>query len=40
MLDRDALARPEAADDDALARYIERVLTATSVEEVLGERGS
>jgi flagellar biosynthesis/type III secretory pathway protein FliH len=37
VLDASAVAQLEAADDAALSRYIERVLTATSVGEVLGE---
>ncbi|HEY5961242.1 MAG TPA: hypothetical protein VIV60_32015 [Polyangiaceae bacterium] len=32
-----AVARIEAADESHLARFMERVLNATSVEEVLGE---
>jgi hypothetical protein len=36
-LDTAAIARLEAADDASLSRYIERVLTATNVGEVLGE---
>lgn len=36
-LDRDTIARIDAASEAALTRYIERVLTATSVEGVLGE---
>jgi predicted transposase YdaD len=34
-LDADALARLEAADETKLVRYGERVLTATSIEDVL-----
>jgi hypothetical protein len=36
-LDAAAIARLEAADEAALSGFIERVLTATSVGEVLGE---
>jgi hypothetical protein len=35
-LDNSSVARIEAADETALERYVERVLTATSVEDVLG----
>ncbi|HEY5960406.1 MAG TPA: transposase, partial [Polyangiaceae bacterium] len=36
-LGRQAIARIEAADEAQLSRFMARVLTATSVEEVLGE---